>query len=128
VSGFGLLGHLGEMLDASAAGGVVRVADVPLHDSVLDLVAQAVYAGGLRSNRDYLLSRLRVAGGRPGEVDQEDPRLLALFDPQTSGGLLIAVATHTHAALLSGLRETGVAGWTVGEVTAGPPGTIVLKG
>jgi len=128
VSGFGLLGHLGEMLAASSAGGVVRIADVPLHDGVLELIAQAVYAGGLRANRDFLLPRLRSAGGRPGEVEQEEPRLLALFDPQTSGGLLIAVPADKHAALLSGLREGGVGGWTVGEVTAGPPGTLVLEG
>jgi selenide,water dikinase len=125
VTGFGLLGHLGEMLDASGAGAVVRVADVPLHDGVIELIAQAVYAGGLRGNRDFLLRRLRGAG--PDDVDQQDPRVLALFDPQTSGGLLIAVAAEGHAALHSGLRERGVAGWTVGEVTAGPPGTIVLE-
>jgi selenide,water dikinase len=99
-----------------------------LHDGVLELIAQAVYAGGLRANRDFVLPRLRTAGGRPGEVEQEDPRLLALFDPQTSGGLLIAVPADKHAALLSGLQDRGVAGWTVGEVTAGPPGTLVLGG
>jgi selenide,water dikinase len=128
ISGFGLLGHLGEMLDASAVGAVVRVADVPLHDGVLELISKAVYAGGLRSNRDYVLPRLRGSGGSPDEVDQQDARVLALFDPQTSGGLLIAVAADEHAALLSGLRESGVAGWTVGEVCAAPPGTIVLEG
>ena len=128
VSGFGLLGHLGEMLDASAAGAVVRVADVPLHDGVVELIAQAVYAGGLRSNRDFVLPRLCGAGGTPDEVDQRDPRVLALFDPQTSGGLLIAVAADKLAVLLSGLRESGVDGWTVGEVTAAPPGTLVLEG
>jgi selenide, water dikinase len=128
VSGFGLLGHLGEMLDASVAGAVVRLADVPLHDGVLELITQGVYAGGLRSNRDFLLPRLRGAGGGHGEIDQQDPRVLALFDPQTSGGLLIAVAADKHAALVSGLRESGVAAWTVGEVTAAPPGTFVLEG
>ena len=128
VSGFGLLGHLGEMLQASAAGAVVRVADVPLHDGVVELITQAVYAGGLRSNRDYLLPRLRGAGDTPGDVDQQDPRVLALFDPQTSGGLLIAVAADKHAALVSGLRARGVGGWTVGDVTAGPSGTVVLEG
>ena len=126
VSGFGLLGHLGEMLDASAVGAVVRVADVPLHDRVLELIAQEVYAGGLRSNRDFLLPRLRGAG--PDDIDYQDPRVLALFDPQTSGGLLLAVAADRHAALLSGLGENGVAAWTVGEVNAGSPGTLVLEG
>ena len=128
ISGFGLLGHLGEMLQASAVGAVVRVADVPLHHDVLELIAQAVYAGGLRSNRDFLLPRLSGAGGGADEVDQQDPRVLALFDPQTSGGLLIAVAADKHAGLLSGLRESGVTGWTIGEVTAGSPGVIALEG
>jgi selenide, water dikinase len=128
VSGFGLLGHLGEMLDASAAAAVVRLADVPLHDGVLELIAQAVYAAGLRNNRDYLLPRLRAADGGPLEVDQQDPRVLALFDPQTSGGLLIAVAADKHAALLAGLERRGVSAWTVGDVTAGPRGTFVLEG
>jgi selenide,water dikinase len=127
VSGFGLLGHLGEMLQASAASAVVSVPDVPLHDGVLELIAQAVYAGGLRNNRDFLLPRLRGAD-RPDDVDQQDPRVLALFDPQTSGGLLIAVAAEKHAALLAALGEGGVTGWTVGEVTAGPPGSIALEG
>ena len=54
--------------------------------------------------------------------------MLALCDPQTSGGLLISVAADKHAALLSGLQDSGVAGWTVGEVAAAPPGTIVLEG
>ncbi len=92
VSGFGLLGHLGEMLDASAVGSDrARSADVPLHDRVLELIRQSVYAGGLRSNRDFLLPRLSgaVTNGAPAG---EDPRVLALFDPQTSGGLLMAVA------------------------------------
>jgi selenide, water dikinase len=128
VSGFGLLGHLSEMLDASASAAVVGVADTPLHDGVLGFIAQGVYAGGLRSNRDFLLPRLHgVAGGQASQGGQ-DPRVLALFDPQTSGGLLIAVAADKHAALLAGLGEKGAAGWTVGEVTAGPPGTIVLDG
>jgi selenide,water dikinase len=86
-----------------------------------------VYAAGLRNNRDFLLPRLRGAD-RPDDVDQQDPRVLALFDPQTSGGLLIAVAPEKHAALLAALGEGGVTGWTVGEVTAGPPGSIALEG
>ena len=126
VTGFGLLGHLGEMLDASAVGATVRVADVPLHDRVLDLIRQSVYAGGLRNNRDYLLRRLSgaVTHGAPGD---EDPRVLALFDPQTSGGLLIAVAAGKHAFLVDELEENGAGAWTVGEVTTAPAGAISLE-
>ena len=138
VSGFGLLGHLGEMLNASRLAAEVDVAAVPLHDGVLDLIARSVYAGGLRSNRDFLLPRLGAAaageaaafaGGEQfaGPVAAQDPRVLALFDPQTSGGLLIAVAGARHDTLLVALGARGVPAWTVGRVIAGPPGAIALS-
>ena len=141
ISGFGLAGHLGEMLDASGAAAVVRLADVPLHDGVLELIARQVYAGGLRNNRDFLLPRLREAkddrAGRPGDgaaagryagpVAEQEPIVLALFDPQTSGGLLMAVAPEEHALLVGELARAGVGAWTVGEVVAGPAGALVLE-
>ena len=58
----------------------------------------------------------------------EDPRVLALFDPQTSGGLLMAVAAGKHASLVGELEENGVAAWTVGEVTGAAAGSISLEG
>jgi len=127
VSGFGLLGHLSEMLDASKAAAVVRLRDVPLHDGVLELIAQAVYAGGLQSNRDFLLPRLRGGLNAEGDIERQDPRLLALFDPQTSGGLLMAVTPEKHAFLLGELKENGVRAWTVGEVAKAEVGSILLE-
>jgi selenide,water dikinase len=121
ISGFGLAGHLAEMLDASnagdngagsaAVGAVISLSALPLHERVLDFLRQAVYAGGLRSNRDWLLPRFAT-------LDQDDPRVLALFDPQTSGGLLLAVAPDRHERLLEELAEQGVSGYTIGEVVA----------
>jgi len=127
VSGFGLLGHLSEMLDASRAAAVVRLRDIPLHDGVLELIAQAVYAGGLRNNRDFLLPRLRGGLSAEGDIERQDPRLLALFDPQTSGGLLMAVTPEKHAFLLGELKENGVRAWTVGEVAEAGVGSILLE-
>ncbi|HSL96404.1 MAG TPA: AIR synthase-related protein, partial [Thermoleophilia bacterium] len=121
VTGFGLAGHLAEMLDASGAAAIVWLEAVPLHEGILDLIARGVYAGGLRNNRDYLVERL-------GDVDRDDPRVLALFDPQTSGGLLMAVSADRHANLLAELEGTGCAAWTVGEVTGAATGTIALHG
>jgi selenide,water dikinase len=125
VSGFGLLGHLGEMLDATNSGGgavgggvaaamvgaTVDLAAVPLHERVLDFIRDSVYAGGLKANRDYFIGRL-------GAVDESDPRVLAICDPQTSGGLLIAVAPERHARLLEELAARGASAFTVGEVVA----------
>jgi len=133
VSGFGLAGHLGEMLDASQAAAELRLAAVPLHDGVLDLIAQQVYAGGLRSNREFLLPRLREAGpagaaGRlAGPLAGQDPRVLALFDPQTSGGLLMAVAPEKHGLLLDALAQVGAGAWTVGQVVDGPGGVVTIE-
>ena len=120
VSGFGLAGHLGELLEASGAGAVVQLDQVPVHDGVLDFISKTVYAGGLRSNRDYMLPRM------PG-ADGQDPRVLALFDPQTSGGLLVAVAPDKAAALTAALDEAAVDAAVIGEVRAGKSGTISLQ-
>ena len=129
VTGFGLLGHLAEMLDASGGGEMERelpvgariyTAAVPLQEGVLDLVRAGVYAGGLRANRDFLAAR--VAG-----MPMDDPLTLALFDPQTSGGLLMAVSLERHGALLDELAAAGVSAWTVGEIVASPVGAIELQ-
>jgi selenide, water dikinase len=134
------------MLDASKVAAEVHLDAVPLHDGVLDLIAQNVYAGGLRNNREYLLHRLHevgpagaadlfadgAAGPGPGRfagpVTRQEPRVLALFDPQTSGGLLLAVAPEKHGLLLDALAHAGAGAWTVGEAVAGPTGAIVLEG
>jgi selenide,water dikinase len=120
VTGFGLFGHLLEMLDASRAAATVWLQAAPLHEGVIDLVSRGIFAGGLRNNRDFLVERL-------GDVDRDDPRVLALFDPQTSGGLLMAVAAERHGRLLEALEEAGCAGWTIGEVTAAVAGTIEVR-
>ena len=54
--------------------------------------------------------------------------MLAIFDPQTSGGLLLAVAPEKHSLLLDALDHAGAGAWTVGEVIAGPAGALVLEG
>jgi len=160
VSGFGLAGHLGEMLDASGVGARLRLEDVPVHDGVLELIARSVYAGGLRNNRDYVLPRFGAAFGAPSrDAGEAAPatreraggagqtvrgvsgaaaaapaqavalpaRLMILFDPQTSGGLLIAVAREKVAWLLAELEGAGAHGWIVGAVTDGPAGSIALE-
>lgn len=151
VSGFGLAGHLGEMLDASGVGARLRLEDVPVHDRVLDLIARSVYAGGLRSNRDYVLPRFAaaaagVAGGESGTPAAAagvaggetatgravgpaaalEPRVMALFDPQTSGGLLLAVAPEKLDRLLAELAAVGAVGWAIGDVTGAAAGTVEL--
>ena len=114
VTGYGLLGHLSEMLEGSAAslGAVVRRADVPVWERSVSLAAEGCYPGGLESNREYLEGRVF-----PDGVSPED--LLPLYDPQTSGGLLVATPGDLVSALVSSLERYGVQGAVVGEVVEG---------
>ena len=109
VTGYGLLGHLTEMLEASGVGAVVRRGSVPVWERAVPLANDGVYPGGLENNREYLEGRVTVDG-----VGQDD--ILPLYDPQTSGGLLVAVPEARASALVGALEKGGVAGAVVGEV------------
>ncbi|MEW6637056.1 MAG: selenide, water dikinase SelD, partial [Actinomycetota bacterium] len=84
VTGYGFLGHLSEMLLASGVGAVVRLGDVPVWERAVPLAAEGCYPGGLKSNREYLEGSITPDGVSPND-------LLPLYDPQTSGGLLVAI-------------------------------------
>ena len=111
VTGYGFLGHLTEVLEGGAAplGAVVRRGDVPVWERAVPLANDGVYPGGLKSNREYLEGRVAADG-----VSEED--LLPLYDPQTSGGLLVAVPEDRADDLVRSLGERGAADAVVGEV------------
>ncbi len=110
VTGYGLLGHAGEMLLGAGLGAVVRRGAVPVWDGAQELAAEGCYAAGLVANREHR-ARDVVADG----VGTDD--LLPLYDPQTSGGLLIAVDPKRVEALVAELEARGEVGAVVGEVT-----------
>ena len=112
VTGFGFLGHLSEMIGASGVGAVVRRGETPVWERAVPLAAKGCYPGGLDSNLEYLDHHVLADG-----VETED--LLPLFDPQTSGGLLISVSPDRCRALLNALEEHGASGSLVGEVVEG---------
>jgi selenide,water dikinase len=112
ITGYGFLGHLMEMLEASGAGAVVRRSSVPVWERAVPLANAGVYPGGLKSNREYLENRVTADG-----VDQDD--LLALYDPQTSGGLLVALPEERAPALVRALEGRGTLAAAVGEVVEG---------
>ncbi len=109
VTGYGFLGHLSEMLEASALGAVVRGSEVPVWEQAISLAAEGCYPGGLKNNREYLGDRVT-----PDGVGLED--LLPLYDPQTSGGLLVAVPEERAPALVRALAERDAVAAVVGEV------------
>jgi selenide, water dikinase len=109
VTGYGFLGHLSEMLEASGLGAVVRRSEVPVWNRATSLAAEGCYPGGLKNNREYLGDKVTADG-----IGQED--LLPLYDPQTSGGLLVAVPEERALAFVRALEERGTLAAVVGEV------------
>ena len=101
VTGFGLLGHLSEMLRASDVGADVNVAMVPLYEGALEMMDAGV-ASSLQPSNEQVLADFVIDGCAPLA---SCVRLLA--DPQTAGGLLAGVPVHRAEACVLALRETG---------------------
>ncbi len=115
VTGFGLLGHLSEVLSASGVSAAIRMADVPVLSGVFEVVEAGVYSSGSKRN----LAAVRVLIDTD-DVDETTLRVLA--DAQTSGGLLISVAPDKADALMAALaREGSLSTANIGEITAGEP-------
>jgi len=121
VTGFGLLGHLRSLLEASGAAAEVTAHAVPLLPHARDMAARGAVPGGTQRNLTSLADSVSFAAG----VD-ETARVL-LSDAQTSGGLLIAVAPDRVAGLVAGLERAGSpAAAVIGRVVAGPPGRVAV--
>lgn len=86
VTGFGLLGHAYEMANASDVTLNIAGKDVPLLPDVLDLISEGMLTRGDKNNRDYVGDNIRMSDSVAKEMQS------ALFDPQTAGGLLIAIS------------------------------------
>ena len=110
VTGFGLIGHAREMALASDVSLVLHSATIPLLDGALDCVRAGNIPGGLTANRDFAECLVEYDDGIPEEVKT------LLFDPQTAGGLVIAVASENAAALTSALLAASVPAVEIGEV------------
>jgi selenide, water dikinase len=113
VTGFGLLGHLSEMVRPDALGAVVRRGEVPVWEPAAALAGDGCYPGGLERNRAYLEEDTAAETLTESE-------LLPLYDPQTSGGLLIAVAPDRTDLLTGALLRRGEEARVIGEITAEP--------
>jgi len=109
ITGFGLAGHATEMARASGATLVVDAACVPLFTGVLD-IASRNRSGGLGTNQDHFAGAVRVEPGVAAEFEW------LLYDPQTSGGLLIASAAGAADAVAAALAEAGVPPRRIGVV------------
>lgn len=122
VTGYGLLGHLHEMCAAGGTGAEIVAGWVPRLEGVTALARSGHLSGGLRRNLEAVADHVTI-----GE-DVDEVERLVLADPQTSGGLLLAVPAAQREALAAALRRRGVDSWTVGRLTAGPAGRIEVHG
>ena len=98
VTGFGLLGHLTEMCLASDVSAEVDFNKIPLYPFLDNYIAKSIYPDMTMKNYSHFASSTEVIGMR---------ELLIMCDPQTSGGLLIAVSADASAAVLEGLKQSG---------------------
>lgn len=121
ITGFGLLGHLYEMLSASGVGGLVYLKDVPVLEQVRSLAEIGLIPGGAYRNLEYLEEWLRW----DEDIDETDR--LILTDPQTSGGLLMAVSRKRADEAVSALRAEGVTGVKIGEIVESSVPLINVK-
>lgn len=113
VTGFGLLGHLQEMVKGSGVGATLSWAAVPVFAEALELARQDEAPGGTERNLDYLATCVRFDPSL-GRAEQ-----LVLADAQTSGGLLLAVAAGDAESMKRALAAAGVSVWEIGTVNAG---------
>ncbi|MCA3442236.1 MAG: selenide, water dikinase SelD [Rhodobacter sp.] len=120
VTGFGLAGHLLELLQASGCAARLDLARVPLLAG-----AEALAAAGHASS----LAPANRAAAAPRMHFAESPRAALLFDPQTAGGLLAAVPPEHAETLVAALLGQGEAGAVIGRIEAGAPRlTVVWRG
>lgn len=112
VTGFGLLGHLREIILASGTGARIRAESAPVLDGIAGLVEEGVYPGGSERNLAAVRGMLTAQAG------ETQVRILA--DAQTSGGLLMAVPPGRLGPLMERLAEAAPQAAVIGEFTDGP--------
>ena len=119
VTGFGLLGHLGEMVCGSGAGAVIESQNVPVFREALEYADKGLIPGGSHKNRDFF-GQMVSFNGSVARAMQD-----VLFDAQTSGGLLISVRPDQAESLAASLEPHSAA--VIGEILLGPEEQIAVR-
>jgi len=121
ITGFGLLGHLLEMARASQVDVEIDFRSLPVMDEAYDMLRAEAIAGGLWTNKQYVMPSLEAIGLSDEEIN-------ILCDPQTSGGLLISIAEDKKDRFVEALRNKAVRyACTVGKVLAKGTGRIIVR-
>ncbi len=122
VTGFGLLGHLSQMMKASGVSAVVNRSAVPILPGAVELAEAGNISGGTRRNMEALADAVSLEDG-VSEVD-----FLLLADAQTSGGMLISVPRGRAGLLVKSLvANQTLYSEVIGEVVVGRPGNVTVR-
>ena len=113
VTGYSLLGHGLEMANASGVGFRLEMEKIPFVSCAQKYAGQGTFPGGAYDNRLHFGPKVRFATG----ISEEEQMLL--FDPQTSGGLLLPVPGSKVAVFLKRAEELGQPAWVIGDVIGG---------
>jgi selenide, water dikinase len=122
ITGYALLGHASELAEASGVRLRFVFDRLPILEGARRYARQWLFPGGASDNRLHYGPRVQIAE----EIEEADAMLL--FDPQTSGGLLLAVPAAQLEAFLARAQAIGQAAWVVGEVLAGEGIEVVTEG
>ena len=114
VTGFGLLGHAWNLARQSGVTVEIRFDTLPVHAAFFDLARRGVSTGCTKGNRAHAASHLDIARALAAEEDE------LLFDPQTSGGLLVALPAERAGAYVAALADSGHRAAAIGEICQGP--------
>ena len=102
VTGFGLLGHAFEMIEGTGKGIVINASDVPILPEAVNFAKMGMVPGGTYRNKEFRINKVDIDPA-------QSPYLIdILFDPQTSGGLLIAVPGKKAQKMVKRLRKEGI--------------------
>ena len=118
ITGYSLLGHGLEMANASGVSLHLELANIPIISGARKYAEMGCFAGGAFDNKTHFESQVEFSDS----IDEENQMLL--FDPQTSGGLLLGVSAEKLESFLARARELDQAVWVVGHVEAGSGITV----
>ncbi len=121
ITGFGLLGHIYEMACAGRIGFHLDYSQISFLSGVKDLAEEGMIPGGAYRNRDYLKECVEISGS------VSELEALLLFDPQTSGGLLLSVSPQEAEAMVRALKKDGVRAEIIGEAVNNPGRVVVSR-
>ena len=117
VTGFGLAGHLVEMARKSRVTAVIELEALPVLAPVVECLAEEILGGGIDRNQEYAMAWVQA------EEPEAERLLPVLYDPQTSGGLLIALPEKDANAMVEELTRRGnKAAAVIGKIIANEPG------